>query len=63
MNANVTKVAKKVLKKVPTRAIDAGAALVFRKAFAKNPAKTLRVVSTLAVIVLGHTILEWASKD
>lgn len=62
MNAKTVTVAKQALRKVPNKAIEAGAALVVGKTLKGNK-KTTKVVAAIAVIVLTHYIIEWASKD
>jgi uncharacterized membrane protein len=62
MNAKTTKTVKKVLRQVPPRAIEAGAALVIGKAFKSNR-KVTGIIVGAGVVVLAHYVAEWASKD
>jgi hypothetical protein len=62
MNAKTTKIAKKILRQVPPRAIEAGTALVIGKAL-KGKRRTTQVVTAIGVIAISHYIVEWASRD
>lgn len=62
MNTTTIKVAKKVLRQVPPRAIEAGAALMIGKAL-KGNRKATSIVTGIGVLALAHYIIEWASKD
>lgn len=62
MNAKTTTIAKKLIRKVPNRAIEAAAALVIGKAFKGNRRAT-GIVTGIGVVALAHYVIEWASKD
>jgi hypothetical protein len=62
MNAKAVTNAKQALRKVPNKAIEAGTALVVGKVL-KGSKVTTKVVAAIAVIVISHYVIEWASKD
>lgn len=62
MNAKTTKTVKKVLRQVPPRAIEAGAALVIAKAFKQNRKATGLLVG-VGVAAIAHYVIDWATKD
>lgn len=62
MNPKTTQTAKKILRSIPPRAIEAGAAIVLGKAL-KGNRKATGLVTAIGVIAISHYIVEWASKE
>lgn len=62
MNTKTTNLAKNVLRHVPSRAIEAVAAVVIGKAL-KGNRKVTGLVTAIGVIAISHYVVEWASKD
>jgi hypothetical protein len=62
MNAKTVTTVKKALRKVPNKAVEAGAALVVGKALKGSNVAT-KVVAAIAVITISHYVIEWAAKD
>lgn len=62
MNSKHVDTAKKIVRKVPTRAIESGAVLLIGKALG-GKRKLPAIAGTLAAIVITHYIVEWATED
>lgn len=62
MNPKAVLATKKVIRKVPNKAVEAATALLIGKAFKVKPTP-VRIVGALAAIAITHYIIEWAEQD